>query len=333
MTAVQGLAGVLWIGVIAYALFGGADFGGGFWDLTAGSAQSGATTRARISHSMGPVWEANHVWLIFALVVLWTGFPAVFASLASTLFIPFTLVAFGVILRGSAFAFRKETKEIALMRVFGATFASSSIATPFFLGTMAGAIASGRIPLGVDKGNIITAWLNPFSIYAGILAVGTTAWLAAVFLAADAHRDREVELCEAFRRKGLGSGLAVGAFTFLGIALVRSQAPLLYHGLVTKALWVVGLSALAGVVSIALLYRRQYQYLRITGSLAVVTVFVGWAVAQYPHMLVGGPTLNQAAAPVPIPGDMLWALALGGALIIPSLAWLYFLFAGQKQST
>ena len=219
------------------------------------------------------------------------------------------------------------------MRVFGATFASSSIATPFFLGTMAGAIASGRVPLGVDKGNIITAWLNPFSIYAGILAVGTTAWLAAVFLAADAHRDRQVALSDTFRRKGLASGFVVGAITFGGIALVHSQAPFLYHGLISKALWVVALSALSGAISIAQLYRRRYRYVRITGSLAVVTVFVGWAVAQYPQMLVGGPTLTQAAAPAPIPGDMLWALAVGGALLIPSLAWLYILFAGQKQAT
>ena len=157
----------LWGGITAYVLLGGADFGAGFWDLLAGSAEGGAPQRQRIAQSIGPVWEANHVWLIFALVVTWTGFPTVFASIASTLYIPLTIVAFGIILRGSAFAFRKTVTEVAVQRIFGSSFALSSVITPFFLGMIAGAIASGRVPLGVAQGNVISSRLNPTSVVGG----------------------------------------------------------------------------------------------------------------------------------------------------------------------
>src|ERR1700719_1010931 len=148
----------LWGGITAYVLLAGADFGAGFWDLLAGSANGGTARRERIAESIGPVWEPNHVWLIFALVVTWTGFPTVFAAITSTLYVPLTVVAFGVILRGSAFAFRKVVSEPALQRIFGASFALSSVLTPFFLGMVAGAIASGRVPLGVARGDIVTSW-------------------------------------------------------------------------------------------------------------------------------------------------------------------------------
>src|ERR1700719_2307948 len=153
----------LWGGITAYVLLAGADFGAGFWDLLAGSANGGTARRERIAESIGPVWEANHVWLIFALVVTWTGFPTVFAAITSTLYVPLTAVAFGIILRGSAFAFRGAVTELSLQRAFGAAFAASSVVTPFFLGTVAGAIASGRVPLGTARGDVISSWVNPTS--------------------------------------------------------------------------------------------------------------------------------------------------------------------------
>ena len=143
----------MWIGLTAYALLGGADFGGGWWDLVAGGAQRGAAQRTLIEHSIGPVWEANHVWLIFVLVTLWTGFPAAFAAIMSTLYVPLTLAALGVILRGSAFAFRKSVSEVSLMRLFGAMFALSSVLTAFFLGTVAGAVEIGLVTLGNAAGD------------------------------------------------------------------------------------------------------------------------------------------------------------------------------------
>src|ERR671939_480002 len=155
MNLAEVVLGVAFLAIIAYALFGGADFGAGIWDLLAGGAVTGRPRRTLIEHSIGPVWEANHVWLIFVLVVLWTGFPPAFAAVASTLYLPLTAAALGMIARGSAFAFRKTVTRLGLQRLFGAAFAFSSVVTPFFLGTVAGAVASGRVPLGIAKGNTL----------------------------------------------------------------------------------------------------------------------------------------------------------------------------------
>jgi hypothetical protein len=190
MSSADWMLAVTWVGLTLYALFGGADFGAGFWDLLAGGDVRGRPQRGLIEHSIGPVWEANHVWLIFVIVLAWTGFPPVFAAVASTLYIPLTLAAFGIIARGAAFAFRKASTELWQQRLFGAAFALSSVLTPFFLGTIAGGIASGRVPSGLARGNLLTSWWNPTSILGGVLAVGTCAYLAAVYLCADARRDR-----------------------------------------------------------------------------------------------------------------------------------------------
>ena len=171
MTLPEILLGVMFVGLIAYALFGGADFGAGIWDLLAGGTVGGARQRAQIEHSIAPVWEANHVWLIFVLVVLWTAFSTGFAAIVTTLYIPLTLAAFGMIARGAAFAFRKSISSLPMRRFFGACFAASSLATPFFLGTVVGGVASSRVPPGIAAGNVVTAWLNPTSILGGVLAV------------------------------------------------------------------------------------------------------------------------------------------------------------------
>ena len=326
MTAADDLAVVLWVAVSAYALLGGADFGGGFWDLTAGTARGGARLRDRVEHSIGPVWEANHVWLIFALVVLWTGFPTAFAAVASTLYIPLTIVAIGVILRGSAFAFRKSVHDLSSKRVLGATFAAASVLTPFFLGATAGGIASGRVPLGIARGSIVGSWVNPTSLLGGVLAVGTCAWLAAVYLTGDAARDGETDLADAFRRRALGAGVVVGGVSLSGIAVLHADAHVLFAGLTGRALPLVVVSGAAGVVSLGLLWRRHYGIVRVTGAMAVVAVVWGWAVAQYPQLLVGGPTVAAAAAPAPTLHAMLWALLVGGILLVPSLGYLFVLF-------
>src|SRR6476620_2430509 len=179
---------VLFFGVTAYALFAGADFGAGFWDLVAGGAQRGERPRALIDHSIGPVWEANHVWLIFCLVVLWTGFSVAFASIMLTLFVPLTLAALGIVLRGSSFAFRKAVLRTRDQRNFGAAFALSSVLVPYCMGAVAGAIASGRVPAGGQAGDPWSSWINPTSILGGTLAVCACAFLAATYLVWDARR-------------------------------------------------------------------------------------------------------------------------------------------------
>src|SRR3954471_23550133 len=158
------IAVVLFVAVTAYALFGGADFGAGFWDLIAGGADRGERPREVIDHSIGPVWEANHVWLIFIFVVMWTGFPEAYASISLTVFVPLALAAFGIVLRGSSFAFRKTVFRTRDRRSFGAAFALSSVLVPYCLGAVAGAIASGRIPAGGVAGDPLHSWINPTSV-------------------------------------------------------------------------------------------------------------------------------------------------------------------------
>src|SRR5690349_5097458 len=185
---------VLFAAILAYAIFAGADFGAGFWDLIAGGAERGERPRALVDHSIGPVWEANHVWLIFALVVLWTGFSEAFASITLTLFVPLTLAALGIVLRGSSFAFRKAVLRTRDRRNFGAAFAASSVITPYCMGAVAGAIASGRVPSGGKSGDPWSSWINPTSAPGGVLAVTLCAYLAAVFLTSDARRLEQAHL-------------------------------------------------------------------------------------------------------------------------------------------
>jgi cytochrome d ubiquinol oxidase subunit II len=317
---------ILWVGLTAYALFGGADFGGGWWDLVAGGARRGAPQRELIEHSIGPVWEANHVWLIFVLVVLWTGFPTAFAAIMSTLYVPLTLAAFGVILRGSAFAFRKSVSEVALKRVFGATFALSSVLTPFFLGTVAGAVASGRVPPGNAAGDPVASWLNPTSVLGGTLAVGACAYLAAVYLCADSRRDGHDDLAEGFRRRALATAVVVGLVALAGIFVLRADAPKLFHGLTHRALPLMLLSGAAGLASLRLLVVRRYGVARVTAALAVAAVLWGWGVGQYPYLLEPLYTVEQAAAGASTLRPLLVTMVVAGALVGPSLALLIAMF-------
>jgi len=323
VTTADAILVLTWAGLTAYALFGGADFGAGFWDLTAG--RRGDAVRGLVEETIGPVWEANHVWLIFAIVVVWTAFPRVFAAVASTLYIPLTLVAIGIILRGSGFAFRKSVTDSDLRRRFGVVFGLSSIVTPFFLGAIAGGVASGRVPLGNAEGDPIGSWLNPTSILGGVLAVGSCAYLAAVYLTADARRTGNGALVDAFRRRALASGSAVGVVALAGIAVLRTDAPTLFVGLTGPALPVVILSAAAGVASLGLLAGRRFTPARATAGLAVGAILWGWAVAQYPYLLVGSLTIDGAAGPPATLDALLISLVIGAILVVPSMVALFML--------
>jgi cytochrome d ubiquinol oxidase subunit II len=320
------VAAVLFFGVLAYAIFGGADFGAGFWDLFAGGDRRGRPQRALIEHVIGPVWEANHVWLIFVLVLLWTGFPPVFAAVMSTLYIPLTLAALGIIVRGAAFAFRKASTDLPRQRLFGAAFALASLLTPFFLGAVAGAIASGRVPPGLASGRLLGSWLNPTAILGGLLAIGTCAYLAACYLCHDAVRLGAPGLAGAFRRRALGTGAVVGALALTGIAVLRTDSPTLFHGLTHRALPLVVCSALAGTASLALLAWRRYVAVRVTAALAVTAVLWGWALAQYPLMLPPATRYSDVAAARSVLDATLVVTAIGAILVLPSLYWLLTLF-------
>ena len=317
---------VLLAAVVAYAVFGGADFGAGFWDLTAGGPKRGARPRAVVEHSIGPVWEANHVWLIFVLVVLWTAFAGGFAAVATTLYAPLTLAAFGMIARGAAFAFRKSISDPRMKQVLGASFALSSLITPYFLGAVVGGVASGRVPPGIGEGDVVTSWVNPTSILGGVLAVLVCAYLAAVFLCADARRDGLEDLAEQFRIRALGTAAVTGAVGLAGFFVLQSDAPVLFAGLTGQGLPVIVVSVLAGAAAIVLLVRRDYAWARISSSLAVATILIGWAAAQYPYLLPPSLTIEEAARGRSTLVAMLVALALGTVILVPALVYLYWLF-------
>jgi cytochrome bd ubiquinol oxidase subunit II len=326
MTAADVVLAFMFAGLTAYALFGGADFGAGFWDLVAGGDQRGMAPRRLITHAIGPVWEANHVWLIFVLVVLWTGFPPAFAAVASTLYLPLTAAALGMIARGSAFAFRNTVSSLALQRLLGAAFAFSSVVTPFFLGTVAGGVASGRVPPGIAKGNVITSWLNPTSLLGGVLAAGTCAYLAAVFLAGDARREGDAALSAWFRTRALVTAVVVGLVALAGIAILHADAPRLFAGLTHRGLPLVLISALAGLASIVLLLRDRLAAARLAAGLAVTAVIWGWGAGQYPYVLDPQLTVDAAAAPPATLRALLATLLVGSVILVPSLVYLYALF-------
>jgi cytochrome bd ubiquinol oxidase subunit II len=313
----------LWFGMTAYAVLAGADFGGGVWDLLAGRGAAGARQRRRIAASIGPVWEANHVWLIFAIVILWTGFPAVFAAITSTLYIPLTIVAFGIIVRGSSFALRQAAPRLRLQRAFAPGFALASLVTPFFLGTVAGAIASGRVPPGTARGDVLHSWTGPTSLLGGVLAVAGCAYLAAVNLLADSRRHGERELVEVFRRRALLAGGVCGLIALAGVGVLRLDAPRLSSGLTGTGLPLLLSSIGLSGASLVLLWRRRFALTRIAGALAVVTVLWAWAAAQYPDLLVGSLTVAQAAAPAATLTALIVTLAIGSVLLLPSLALLF----------
>jgi cytochrome d ubiquinol oxidase subunit II len=324
MSKADACAAILWIGATMYAVFGGADFGGGLWDLLAGGTERGSRPRARIQRSITPVWEANHVWLIFILVILWTAFPEVFAAIMSTLYVPLTLAALGIVLRGAAFAFRKSVESLPARRALGATFALSSVMTPFFMGTVVGAIASGNVP-AEGNGAAFSSWLEPLPLLTGALFVASGAYLAAIFLVADSHRAGDKEMEGYFAGRALAVGLVAGALAVLGLVALHADAPYVYERLVVEGLPLVIVSILSGFGVLALLLRRGRRGLRPLAIFAVAAVIWGWGVAQFPYLLPTSLDIATAAAPGPTLTSVLVVFAVAAVTILPALGLLYTL--------
>lgn len=325
MTFADAAAVLLWIGVVAYAIFGGADFGAGFWDLFAGGARRGERPRELIEHALGPVWEANHVWIIFCLVMLWTAFPPAFTAIMTALAVPLALAAFGIVLRGAGFAFRKASLDLPHRRLYGAAFAASSVITPFAMGTVAGSIASGRVDVAAPNDHL-TVWLNPTSLLGGVLAVTTCAYLAAIFLVADARRRDQPDLSRYFTRRAYGAAGAAGLVALGGIFVVDRDAPALHHGLVRDGLPFVIASAVCGLGTLVVLTRRPSNILsRALAAGAVAAVVSAWGVAQYPDLLLGGLTIQHAASPTVTLVWLTVVAAIALAVVAPAFGLLYLL--------
>jgi cytochrome bd ubiquinol oxidase subunit II len=322
VTRADAAAVILWIGATLYAVFGGADFGAGLWDLVAGDAEKGARPRALIQRSLTPVWEANHVWLIFILVVLWTAFPEAFGALMSTLYVPLALAAVGIVLRGAGFAFRKSIESLQARRAMGAAFAISSVLTPFFMGTVVGAVAAGNVPAD-GNGDAFSSWIAPLPLLVGALFVASGAYLAAVFLIADA---READLEHYFARRALVAAVVAGVLAVVGIFALHDEARYLYDRLTDQALPLVIASALCGLGVLVLLLRgARGQALRPLSVAAVVAVIWGWGVAQFPYLLPTSLKISQSAAPGPTLDAVLVVFAIAVVVVLPALGLLYWL--------
>src|SRR5262245_23867510 len=315
------------VGLAAYTVLAGADFGAGFWTLVPrGGSASTAATRDHTRHAMGPVWEANHVWLIFVLVVCWTAYPVAFASILSTLSIPLFAAAIGIILRGASYALRGQLDAAPGRRVVENVFALSSILTPFALGTVVGAIASGRVPVGNAQGDPLASWWNPTSLLIGVLLVTTSSYLAAVYLAADAHRLGEQTLERDFRRRALGAGVFAGTLALVGPLVLRSDAPRIWSGLTSGAgLAMVAGSTAAGMATLLLVWLERFGPARVSAALAVAAIVVGFGFAQQP-LFLPGLTIEQAAAGRATLVAVLVGVAAGAFVLAPSLALLFGLF-------
>jgi len=281
------------------------------------------------------VWEANHVWLIFVLVIAWTAYPVAYGSITSTLAAPLLIAAIGIIFRGAAYALRGALDESRFAEYL---FALSSVLTPFALGTAVGAIAIGRVPVGNALGNPVTSWLNPACVLIGALAVVFSGYLAAVYLAADSLRQSKATdevagaggaLASAFRRRALAAGLVCGALALAGLLVMRRSGLNLTHGV---ALGLVCVSAVAGLATLLLCWWNRFELARVTAALAVAAVVVGWAAGQAPRLLPGL-TVVQAAAGRSTLVALIVAVACGAVVLVPSLGLLYSLFLRGRLDT
>jgi cytochrome d ubiquinol oxidase subunit II len=325
LTKADAVAAVLWVGVTLYAVFGGADFGAGFWALLAGRGERGREARSLITWAIGPVWEANHVWLIFVLVVLWTGFSEAFGSIMSTLFIPLSLAAFGIVLRGSGFAFQNLAPRIGGRRASEYAFGLSSVLTPFFMGTVVGAVAGGRVPVGNAAGDAVTSWLNPLSLLIGVLFVASGAYLSAVFLIHDARRFGDFALERYFAVRAFAAAIAAGAGALAGVFALHDDAHYIYNRLTHQALPLMILSAVCGIGAFVLLARSARRGTRVLAVGAVVGVVWGWGVGQFPYLLPTKLTISAGAAPSETLTAVLIVFGVAVALVIPAIALLYTL--------
>jgi len=317
-------AAILVVVIAAYALFGGADFGGGIWDLLAGGPRRGAAPRELIDESITPVWEANHVWLVFVLVLLWTAFPPAFAAIFTALFVPLSLSLLGIVLRGTGFAFRHTAQQLRTQQLSGAAFAASSLITPFFMGTVIGAVATGQVPVH-PAGSVLAAWTSPTAILTGFLFVAACAYISAVFLVLEARQRGHQDLVRYFSARATAAGLLTGALAGGTFTVLSGSAPHVFAGLTGIALPLVAVSIAAGVAVLGMLWLRWYHamFLRATAAIAVATVVWGWGLAQYPYLFPTSLSLAAGSAPTASLAAEFFVVGLAVLLVAPGFALLY----------
>ena len=323
--AADAVGGILLAGITLYAVLGGADFGGGLWDLLAGTTARGRAPRALIDESITPVWEANHVWLVFDLVIFWTAFPYAFAAVMSVLALPLWLAVAGIVLRGAGFAFRKEITQIRWQRVTGAAFAFSSLLTPFFMGTVVGAIAAGAVPANGSHASL-AAWTSATALLSGFIFVAACGYLAAVYLAVEAERRADRRMRVYFTRRAQAAAIVAGALSLAALFQLQRSDPALYARLTGRALPLVVVAGVCGLAVLALLSAGRLTGVRVIAATGIAAVVWGWGVAQYPVLLPGtAVTLTNAGAPESTLVAILVLFIVAAVLIGPAFGLLYTL--------
>ena len=316
------VGGILLASVTLYAVLGGADFGGGLWDLLACPTRRGRAPRALIDESITPVWEANHVWLVFDLVIFWTAFPHAFAAVMTVVALPLWLAVAGIVARGAGFAFRKELSQLRWQRAAGAAFALSSLLTPFFLGTVIGALATGSIPADASHASQ-AAWTSPTALLAGFLFVAACGYLAAVYLTGEAAHRGDRPLQAYFTRRAQGSAIVAGALSLATLAALHGANPVLFSRLTGRALPLMILATVCGLAVLALLTGGRLAGIRVIAALGVAAVIWGWGVAQYPVLLPGtAVTLANAGAPQATMVALVALFAVAVVIVGPSFVLL-----------
>jgi cytochrome bd ubiquinol oxidase subunit II len=325
VTSADGVAAVLVLAVTVFAWSGLADYGAGFWDLVAGGPARGHRPRELIDEAVTPVWEANHVWLVFLLIVCWTGFGTAFASVMSTLFIPLSLAAFGIVLRGASFALRKDAARTGRRHLVGLLFGIGAVLTPFCLGAALGAVLAGRVPVGNAAGNALTSWFNPFAGTVGCLAVAVGAFLAAVYLVAEARRHDQPELQRYFRVRAVAAGAVGLVLGLVALGTLRVEQRPMFDRVVDRSSVLIVLGVVALGATLLLAVRGAVRGLRVVAAVGVASLVWSWAVAQYPYLLPFSLTIaDGAGAAVTQRWLLVWAV-VAMVVVLPLLILLYVL--------
>jgi cytochrome d ubiquinol oxidase subunit II len=333
MDAAETVAGILWLSLTAYAVLAGADFGGGVWDLFA-SGPRAADQRTAVAEAMGPVWEANHVWLIFMITGLFTAFPVTFGVLGLALYLPFTIATVGIVLRGASFAFRAHGRAaIGPLSPWGVVFGIASVITPFFLGTAAAAVASGsiRAPHGQLASGFLTGWTTPLAIVIGLYALSICAYLAATYLMVE-NEDRPALLAD-FRRRAIATSFASGFFALLALGISSTEGPRLLQSVAGRGLPLFVLAVLNGPLALWAVWRWRPRIARVAVVAQVVFVLWAWAVGQWPYLVPPDLTISEAAAPAATLTALLDVIGIGALILMPSLWLLFRVFKARTPQT
>lgn len=353
------IAGVMLVSLVIYALTGGADYGGGVWDLFA-TGPTKARQRALIEHAIGPIWEANHIWLILVIVLLFGAFPPAFALLSTALHVPLLLLLLGIVLRGAAFTFRTyDSRRDAVQQRWGVLFSGASVLAPVVLGILVGAIASGQVRMeaGLVLGGWFAPWLGVWPVSVGLFTLANFSYIAAVYLCVEAEEttdpavtghagapaagdgprarlraDREArELAPLFRARALAAWLAVTMLALFLFFEARVYAPRVAEGLTGRWFsWPLHLATgAASLATLHFLVSSRFRWARLSAATQVALIVTGWAVSQYPWIVVPGLTFAEAAAPANVLWALIAALAVGSIVLVPSLVYLFRAFKGE----